>query len=708
MEKFNLQKSKVGILLSKFIHFLKNFKPWKKPKFWKKTGITLLVFIVLTVVGFTLYIFSLDISKVQAPLSQPSYFYDQKANQISQLSSSRIEPISIQQIPLVMKSALIAVEDRRFYDHQGVDLRSMARALSRDMVSGDFSEGGSTITQQLAKNMFLASDKTIARKLKEAAYALKIEAVLEKDEILEAYLNQIYFGEGRWGLQNAAQVYFGKSAEKLTLEESALLAGLIKAPSNYSPLSNKTKSLERRNLVLSLMKDQNYITANEYQNAIVQPITLKKGSSSNLTGQYAPYVDYVIEEAIDRIGFTEAQILNGGLQIYTQMDPVVQKAAEDVYKNDSFFPSGKTDQIVQSGVVILDHSTGGIKGLVGYRGEGVFRGLNHATQLERQPGSTFKPLSVYGPALEQGHTPESMVNDSPLNIKGYAPTNYDNQYRGNITMQEAIRHSWNVPAVWLLNKIGVQSGVDFATRSGISLEKEDHNLTLALGGLSKGVSPLQMAQAYGVFANLGIKNKTHAITKITTKDGYVLFQAEPDAVQVTTPSVAYMMTLMLQDVVTNGTGKNANLGRPTAGKTGSVELPRISEFSGISKGEKDVWFVGYTPELTAAVWMGYDTTDRNHYLTTAGGAEPAGIFREILSRSLRSTPVVPFEIPKEYIEQNKLSNRVNKWFEEKIKPKERDEVKFNEDNVNYDQGNDDNDDDDAENNDRGKGKDKKR
>jgi penicillin-binding protein 2A len=667
-----LQKLASGARFSKFICFLKNYKPWRKPKFWSRLGISLLVFIILTAGGITLYLASLDISKLQTPLSQPSYLYDQKDNRISQLSSSRIEPITGQQIPLIMKNALIAVEDRRFYEHKGVDFRSILRALSQDLMSGDFSEGGSTITQQLAKNLFLASDKTLARKLKEAAYALKIEAVLDKDEILVAYLNRIYFGEGRWGLQNAAQIYFSKNADKLTLAESALIAGLIKAPSIYSPFTNKQKSLERRNLVLTMMKEQNFITSADYEKAIVQPIVLKKGSLNNLSGQYAPYVDYVIEEAIDHLGFTEDQILNGGLQIYTQMDTLVQKAAEDVYEDSNFFPSGKADQIVQSGVVVIDHSTGGIKGLVGYRGDTIYRGFNHATNLVRQPGSAFKPLSVYGPALEKGYTPDSMVNDSPLNISGYSPTNYDNQYRGNITMQEAIRHSWNVPAVWLLNEIGIKSGVDFVERCGITLEKEDHtSLGIALGGLSKGVSPLQMAQAYGVFANLGVMNKAYAISKITTKEGTVLFQAQSDAVTVTTPTVAYMMTLMLQDVVTNGTGTNAKLDRPTAGKTGSVELPNEQEFSGISKGEKDVWFVGYTPELTAAVWMGYDNTDHNHYLTTAGGSEPAVVFREILSRALKSTPVVPFEIPQEYSKQNKQSNKLYKWFQDKINKKDQ-------------------------------------
>ncbi|MDP4159477.1 MAG: penicillin-binding transpeptidase domain-containing protein, partial [Bacillota bacterium] len=334
------------------------------------------------------------------------------------------------------------------------------------------------------------------------------------------------------------------------------------------------------------------------------------------------------------------------------------KEAQDVYKDDSFFPAGKEDQTLQSGVVIIDHHTGGIKALVGYRGTSTYRGFNHASQLKRQPGSSFKPLAVYGPALEKGYTSNSLLDDSPLNIKGYAPNDEDHRNRGYVTMQEAIRNSLNIPAVWLLNKIGIESGVDFATRAGIPLEKEDHVLSLALGGLSTGASPLQMAQAYGAFANLGVMNKAYAITKITTKEGKVLVQTQPESVKLTTPTVAYTMTLMLQNVVSYGTGRNAYLGRPTAGKTGSVELPPTKEFSGIGRGAKDVWFVGYTPELTAAVWMGYDKTDRNHYLTTTGGSGPAVVFHEILSRALRSTPVVPFEVPLDFVgNQYKYSNQ---------------------------------------------------
>lgn len=656
----------------------------------------MLTFLVLIIGGMLLWITSLDVSKLESPLSQPSVLYDQNGNPASQLSSSRIIPISQKQIPLQLKNAIVAVEDRRFYEHQGVDIHSISRALVRDLITGGLSEGGSTITQQLAKNLFLPSDKTFSRKFKEAAYAIKIEYVLDKDQILAAYLNQIYFGEGCWGIHNAAQFYFRKKVEDLTLEESAMLAGLPKAPSSFSPLKNMEKSLERRNLVLELMKEQSYISATDYEEASTQPILLKQGSEENLTGQYAPYVDYVIEEAINRLGFTEAQILSGGLQIYTQMNPEFQEEAQDVYKDNRFFPAGKEDQTLQSGVIIIDHHTGGIKALVGYRGESIFREFNHATQLKRQPGSSFKPLAVYGPALEKGYTSNSLLNDNPLNINGYAPTDEDHRNRGYVTMQAALQNSWNIPAVWLLNKIGIDSGVNFATRAGIPLENEDHTLSLALGGLTKGVSPLQMAQAYGAFANLGVMNKAYAITKITSKEGRVLFQSQPTSVKVTTPTVAYRMTLLLENVVDYGTGRNAYLGRPTAGKTGSVELPPTKEFSGITKGAKDVWFVGYTPELTAAVWMGYDKTDRNHYLTTTGGSGPAVVFHEILSRALSSTPVGPFEIPSEYvgnqyryvmpnnqlIEQKDSSNENNS---DKFKGQGEDQVQIQEQDQDQDQ-----------------------
>jgi len=640
-------------MLDKLRSFIKSFKKfWRNPTLWGYLAFTVLFMFLLTAGGVAFWITSLDITKLESPLAQPTFIYDKDGNKVSRLSSSRILPVSIDKVPVPVREAIIAVEDRRFYEHQGVDIRALLRALTRDLQTGDFSEGGSTITQQLAKNLFLPSDKTLGRKIKEAGYAIKIELTLSKDQILEAYLNYIYFGEGRWGIQNAATFYFGKNVEELSLEEGAMLAGLLKAPSIYSPLTSMDKALERRNLALSLMKEQELISEFEYQKGIALPITLKKGLDGELSGKYAPYIDYVIEEAISRYGLTQGEILGSGLQIYTQMDQAVQIAAEDVYNDESFFPPDKPDQIIQSGIAIIDHSNGGIRGLVGYRGKSLFRQFNHATQLQRQPGSSLKPLSVYGPALEKGYTPYSKLYDGPLNINGYKPIDWDYQTRGYVTMQEAVQNSWNIPAVWLLNEIGLESGIEFVKRAGLMLGKEDHNLSIALGALTYGISPLQMAQAYSTFANLGVMNKAQAITKITTFNGEVLLETKPEAVKVTDPNTAFTMTLLLKNVVDNGTGKNAALNRPTAGKTGSVELPPTKEFEGVTKGVKDVWFVGYTPELTAAVWMGYDKTDREHYLTISGGSGPAVIFREVLSRALIGKPVVQFKIPSGYLFEN--------------------------------------------------------
>lgn len=630
----------------------------KQLTWWQIVLLFLFILLILSFGLVSFWISQLDISKLENPLPEPTLIYDRNSQPASQLSSSRIIPVPLQEIPIDLRNAVIAVEDQRFYEHSGVDYKSIARALLKNMKSGGIVEGGSTITQQLVKNLFLGSERSYWRKIKEAGMAIKIESTYSKDEILEMYLNQIYFGEGCWGVEQAARYYFGKNVQDLTLAESALIAALPKAPTHYSPFKNKEKALERRNLVLSLMKEQGYISESQYQSAKAAPLELNTEKGDDLKGRYPSYVDYVIEEAISKYGFTEEQLLTGGLRIYTQLDPTVQKAMEEVYENDQFFPESAEDQLIQSGAVVIDPYTGGIRGLIGSRGDHHFRGFNHAYQLRRQPGSTIKPLVVYAPALEKGYTPASMLYDGELNINGYTPKNWDHRYRGQVSLYEALIHSWNIPAVWLLNEIGIETGVETAKKLGIPLEKEDRNLGIALGGLYKGVSPLQMAQAYSVFPNLGKMKEAYAITKITTRDGYPLIEADAKEVEVFSPTTAYQMSLLLQEVVKEGTGKRAALDRPTAGKTGSTQLPDTEEFAGITgKGEKDVWFVGYTPELVAAVWMGYDQTDRNHYLTTSGGAYPAIVFREILSRALKGTPVTQFQQPENWYESGIWGNR---------------------------------------------------
>ncbi|MFC0214100.1 transglycosylase domain-containing protein [Paenibacillus chartarius] len=584
------------------------------------------------------YIRSLDVSTLDQPLPEPTLVLDRYGKTVSQLSASRIEPVSIAQLPKPLVDAVLAVEDQRYFEHTGVDLRAIARALVRDVMRGGYSEGGSTITQQLARHAFLGADKTLMRKLREAAYAIKIDMTYDKIEVLELYLNSIYFGEGSWGIQSAAKVYFGKPAKELTLPEAAMLAALPKAPSRYSPLQNEAQALERRNTVLALMREQDRISAAEYERASAAPSgVVREPRSDNPQGRYPAYVDAVLAEAIERYGFSEEQLLTGGLRITTELDPKIQDAVLDVYRTDSLFPPGKPDQLLQSGAVVLDHRFGAVRAVAGGRGQQVFRGFSRATQLKRQPGSAFKPIAVYGPALEKGYTPESLLYDGPLDIGGYRPQDWDHGSRGQVTMREAVVSSWNVPAVWLLHEIGIDSGLSFAKRLGIPLPKQDRQLGIALGGLSEGVSPLQMAQAYGAFAAGGVLVQAHTIANIKTKDGHLLVKANVQGQAVMKPRTAASITSMLQEAVTRGTGRNAAMNRPAAGKSGTTQLPDTPEFQGLDgNAAKDAWFVGYTAELTAAIWLGYDRTDRNHYLTTSGGHVPAILFREIMLRAAES------------------------------------------------------------------------
>lgn len=620
---------------------------WRNKRFWQICCGMAFVGSVTVFVACYLYVRGLDVSKLNQPLPEATLVLDKFGKAASQLSASKIDPVTFAQMPKALTDAVVAVEDRRFYEHTGIDIKSIFRAVARDVLRGSYSEGASTITQQLARNLYLNADKTLGRKLREAAYAIKIDTTYSKNEILEMYLNRIYFGEGSWGVQGAARTYFNKNVKDLTLPEAAVLAALPKAPSRYSPFQDEAQALERRNTVLALMKSEGKITAQDYENAKASPLGVVKSDKDNdLKGRFPAYIDAVINEAVNVYGFTEEQLLTGGLRITSELDPFIQNAVSDVYKDERLFPESKPDQLIQSGAAIVDQRTGGVRALAGGRGESVFRGFSRATQLKRQPGSSFKPIVVYGPALEKGYKPFSPLYDGPLNIEGYQPQDWDHQTRGQVTMQEAVVSSWNVPAVWLLHEIGIDQGLQFAKSLGIPLPSKDRQLGIALGGLSEGVSPLQMAQAFSAFAAKGVLYQAHTISKIETSSGHVLIGASPKGVPVMKPETAYAMTSMLQAAVAQGTGKNAAMNRPVAGKSGTTQLPQTKEFEGISSGSaKDAWFVGYTPELTAAVWVGYDRTDKQHYLTTSGGAVPAVLFREMMSRALTQVPIVPFDMP---------------------------------------------------------------
>lgn len=568
---------------------------------------------------------------------------DKPATEISKIyRGENRESVNIKDVPERLKQAFIATEDRRFNEHSGVDLRAIGRALVTDVIHMSAVEGGSTITQQLAKNVFLSSEKTAFRKGTEMSIAFALDERFTKDEILEKYLNRIFFGSNAYGIKSAAKVYFGKSnLNDLKVWEIATLAALPKAPSRYSPLTHPDLSKERRAVVLRLMTDQGYITEAERAEAAavdyVPPATASTG-----TKEYASFVDYVVDEAEEMYGIEEDELLTKGYRIYTTMNIKAQKTIEQTYANPSFFQKDASDgQKIQSSMVILDNKTGGIMGLIGgrdYKTKGFSR-----VYSKRQPGSSFKPIAVYGPALDSGnYTPYSLLDDTQTSFGSYTPQNYDRQTHGQVTMFEAVKKSYNLAPVWLLSKMGVKTGTKFAEKLGITLNaQKDQNLAVALGGLTDGVSPLQMARAYTAFANQGNMNKTHAILRITDAQGKEIAVYKPEKKQVIQPSTAYYMTLLLQGVVeTGGTGVKAKLNRPVAGKTGSTGL----DIKGIEQYDRDVWFVGYTPEWTAAVWEGFDKVDSKHYVTVGSGST-AALFKEIMTKSLEGKPVTNFVKP---------------------------------------------------------------
>ncbi|MCM3745383.1 PBP1A family penicillin-binding protein [Sporosarcina luteola] len=635
----------------------------------------MLVVVICGLVIVNLLISSSDVSKLEEPEPRPTFIYDQNGEIVSKISNSNIEGVPLHQIPKELIEAVISVEDQQFYKHNGINYFGVARAFTQNMLTGEVVAGGSTITQQLSKNVFLTQERTYSRKFKELLIAKNVERTYSKDDILERYLNQIYFGEGAWGVQRAAEVYFGKDVSELTLSESATLAGLIKAPTHLSPYKNKEKSLARRNIVLSLMKSEKYISQAEFDEAVGQEIVLADSSLTNYKGKYPYYIDHIIDEAVNKYDLTKNEVLSGGLHIYTELNPVIQDALEEVYEDERYFPESKPDQLIQSASVFLNPKTGGITALVGGRGEYTYGRFNNATQLVRQPGSTLKPL-VYTAALEQGYHISDLLVDEPINIDGYSPKNFDQKFRGRVTMYDAVAQSYNIPPVWLLHQIGIEKGVRAVERFGIPLDDHDHNLGLALGGLHKGTSPLRMAQAFAAFANDGVMMEAHAIVKIKDSEGEVIGKWREQSQEVTDAEVAQQMTYMLQGAVEVGTAQKAQLsGLEVAGKTGTTQLP----FTGVD-GSKDHWFVGYTPDLVGAVWLGYDKTDAEHYLTSTSSFTAPPIFAQVLSRSISELPTKKFDLPliakkkKELEEQKaKLKEKEQKQEKEKRKQKKKEE-----------------------------------
>ena len=601
-------------------------------KFWKKKHLTQIILLIslLSVLCFILFFafiaWKTNVEMLQDGLGQSTAIYDKDGEMAAIIETNRSEGINLSNVPEYVPNAVIAIEDRRFWEHNGFDIKGLTRAFLSNLFSGEITGGGSTITQQLTKNALLSPEQTYKRKIEELFLAVEIEQHYSKEEILTMYLNQVYFGSGAWGIGQASKKYFNKDISNITISEAATLAGLLQSPSALDPYKHLDRAIDRRNVVLASMKKIGMLTEEQYVAAKEEKLHLDDGGGNYIKRDHPYYVDAVLDEAIKEYSLTQEQILTRGYKIYTQMDQNIQSALEKVYQQNALFPKSKSGTLVQSGAVLLDPRSGGVRALIGGRGEYVFRGFNRATHMKAQPGSTLKPLAVYTPALEEGYGVNSMLKDEQIVFGDYAPANFSGTYQGEVPMYEAMAQSINLPAVWLLNEIGLEKGIKSLERFGITLEQEDHYLGIALGGMHKGISPLQLAEAYSVFANEGKRRDGHLITKIVGPTGNVIAEHKSKTEKVTSNIIAKKMTSMLLGVVENGTGKGVKTNEfQIAGKTGSTQLP----YHDIN-GTKDQWFVGYSPNLVGAVWLGYDQTDREHYLPNSSSETVVPIFRTIM------------------------------------------------------------------------------
>lgn len=548
--------------------------------------------------------------------------------------------IKLSQIPKHLQLAVIAIEDERFYEHKGVDAKAIIRAVYSNISSGDTVEGGSTITQQYVKNVFLSPEKTLKRKIKEAFLASELERNLPKNKILENYLNTIYFGQSSYGAQSAALKFFGKGASKLSLSQAALLAGVIRSPNKYSPYVNPKLSVKRRDIVLNKMSELKYITVAQKDKALKEPVILK---SKKTQATIVPYfVEYVKHELIKKYGVNK--VFTGGLRVYTTIDLDMQKKAEDAI-TETFNRSGDPN----ASIVTIDNKTGYIKTMASGR-DFAKQKFNLAAQGRRQPGSAFKPF-VLVTALENGISQNKSYSSSPSTFRLSDGRSWrvrnatEGTGGGMMQLRSAMAKSVNAVFARLVLDVGADKVVRVAKKMGIT-SPLDPWPAIALGGLRIGVSPLEMASAYSTLSNGGLYNKPIAILKITTPSGRLLYTPKIAPKQAISPATAYIATDILKGVIRSGTGRRANIGRNTAGKTGTTQ------------NYHDAWFVGYTPQLSTAVWVGYADKQipmRNvHGIRVAGGTFPAQIWASFMRNAMSGLGWAEFPRPSRGITQVKL------------------------------------------------------
>lgn len=624
---------------TKFGKFMKPIK-----RFWKRYNLTkiTIIFVLVAIVSTGSYLFYLaktaNVKVLQSSISAQTVIYDKDNNEAGNLYGQKGTPVKIDQISKNITNAVVATEDRTFYKNHGVNLKRFALAA---VTLGRFG-GGSTITQQLAKNAYLTQEQTIDRKAREFFLALEINKHYSKDEILDMYLNNSYFGNGVWGIQDAALKYFGVPASEVTVDEAASLAGMLKGPEIYNPLYEKGKyATDRRNTVLQNMVNAGYLEqsqADTFMKVDLQAQLQDNYQSKSSQYKYPSYYNAVISEAERKYGLTLQEIMNNGYKIYTGMDQNMQSGLQKTYSDPSFFPQASDGTYAQSASVAIDPKTGAVNALVGNvntEGSNSFTDYNYATMSKRSPGSVIKPLIVYAPAIEAGWSIDKTVDDSPADYNGWKPTDFDNQWRGQIPMYTALANSYNIPAINTYQAIGPKVGNALGREFGLDLSSKNDVLPTALGA-GVETNPWQIAQAYQVFANGGVMNDAHLITKIENAAGQVVKIAKVTKKRVISKDTADKMTQMMLGTYTNGSAWKASPKSYTlAGKTGTNE-------------DQDQWVVGYTPDVVMALWVGY--ADGKYKLTGSSEGQTSVIFRQEASYMLPYTKGTAFTVENPYAE----------------------------------------------------------
>lgn len=634
--------------------FLSLFGSWFKEKCHRYQVIRWFIVVCLSIfLATSIYLIyvakTANVKGLENALERPTTIYDKDGDRAGYLYSQKGTWVSLDKISPNVADAVLSTEDRNFYHEYGFSIKGMVRALllnlkNRIMGSSDIAGGGSTLTQQLVKNAFLSQEQTISRKAKEIFIAMQVENTYSKKQILAMYLNNAYFGNGVWGIEDASEKYFGVHASQLTVPQAATIAGMLKNPNGYNPKDHPAESRQRRNVVLTLMKDNGKLTQEQMKSYQDSPMITSDNYQYDSGYRYPYFFDAVIDEAIKKYGLSEEDIMNRGYKIYTTLDQNYQSTMQTDFADSSLFPYDADDGTrAQGASIAIDPKTGGVTALVGGRNDShVFRGYNRATQLVRSPGSTIKPLAVYAPALQHGYHYDSMVEDKhqAYGSNKYSPKNATGTYQGKIMLYQALAESKNTTAVWLLNKIGVSEGYRSAEKFGLKLSDSDKNLSLALGGLEKGVSPMTMASAYSAFANEGVKYDAHFIRRIVDASGKTIVDEEDaDSTRVVSEKVANEMTSMMIDVYKNGTGVSAKpYGYTIAGKTGSTQGNGVDP----TAADTDRWYIGYTPDVVLATWVGFDSNKNS--IENAGTRGGAALFESEMEGILPKTKQSQFKV----------------------------------------------------------------